>query len=242
MPSHDRGRPLKAWRYVGIYGQDFMICAAVVRIGPTRQSFWAVWDRHRLRQRTSLSCRGVRMDHGRLRIPELQLDVRLEEHPGIETVCPTGSSYAWTRKQGGITARGFLGGSPIASRAIIDDTAAYYARHTSWRWSAGVGRAVDGREVAWNLVAGVNDPPHQSERTVWVDGEPFEAPRCDFADDLTSVDGLRFKAEATRERRDNLILVRSRYRQPFGTFEGELPDGLTLAEGYGVMEEHDAWW
>ena len=36
--------------------------------------------------------------------------------------------------------------------------------------------------------------------------------------------------------------MRSRYRQPFGTFEGELPGGLTLAEGYGVMEEHDVYW
>ena len=36
--------------------------------------------------------------------------------------------------------------------------------------------------------------------------------------------------------------MRSRYRQPFGTFEGELPGGFRLAEGYGVMEEHDVLW
>ena len=36
--------------------------------------------------------------------------------------------------------------------------------------------------------------------------------------------------------------MRSYYRQPFGTFEGELSGGLTLAEGYGVMEEHEVWW
>jgi hypothetical protein len=40
----------------------------------------------------------------------------------------------------------------------------------------------------------------------------------------------------------NLIVMRSRYRQPFGTFAGELPGGLRLAEGYGVMEEHDVRW
>ena len=34
----------------------------------------------------------------------------------------------------------------------------------------------------------------------------------------------------------------SRYRQPFGTFAGELPGGLELAEGYGVMEDHDVHW
>lgn len=242
MPSRDGLRPLKAWRYVGVYGPDLMICAAVVRIGPGRQSFWAIWDRRRLRERTRLSGRGVQIGTGRMRIPELLLDITLEEQPGIETVCPTGDSYSWTRKQGGIRAHGFLGSRRIDSRAIIDDTAAYYARHTSWRWSAGVGRATDGRDVAWNLVDGVNDPPADSERTVWIDDRPFEPPPCDFAEDLSRVDGLSFHAEATRERRDNLLLVRSRYTQPFGTFEGQLPGGITLAEGYGVMEAHDAWW
>ena len=40
-----------------------------------------------------------------------------------------------------------------------------------------------------------------------------------------------------------MVLVRSSYRQPFGTYAGELPGGLgTLAEGFGVMERHEAWW
>jgi hypothetical protein len=53
---------------------------------------------------------------------------------------------------------------------------------------------------------------------------------------------LRFSAEAERARRENLLLVRSSYRQPFGTFAGRLPDGSELAQGYGVMESHEAWW
>ena len=57
-------------------------------------------------------------------------------------------------------------------RAIIDDTAAYYERHTRWRWCAGVGSGRDGTALAWNLVAGVNDPPLNSERTVWIEGGP----------------------------------------------------------------------
>jgi hypothetical protein len=105
-----------------------------------------------------------------------------------------------------------------------------------------VGRAVDGRALAWNLVSGVNDPPSGSERTVWVDGEPREVPRCTFAEDLRSVDELRFEPEAVREHHDNLVLLRSSYRQPFGSFGGVLPGGIELAEGYGVMEEHDARW
>lgn len=176
----------------------------------------------------------------------MQIDLELEEAAGIETVCPSGAGYAWTRKQGGIRATGrvAIAGSVVAfdARAIVDDTAAYYARYTSWRWAAGVGVALDGRPVAWNLVAGVNDPPFGSERTVWIDGLPTEVGRCSFDPELRSVDALRFSAEALRERHDRLLLVHSRYRQPFGTFSGRLPGGLELASGYGVMEAHEAWW
>jgi hypothetical protein len=252
MPPRQRLRPLKAWRYVGVYGPEVMVCVGQVRIGPARQAFWAVWDRRsgRLWERTLLGRRSrsdVRLSPGRVIVhSEVEIDLRLEEAPGVETVCASGESYAWTRKQGGIRAVGRVrvDGRALAvdSRGVIDDTAAYYERHVSWQWSAGVGVAVDGRAVAWNLVAGVNDPPRNSERTVWADGVPSEAEPSAFAPDLSSVDGLRFESEATRERRENFILVRSRYRQPFGTFSGTLPGGLELAEGYGVMEEHDVWW
>jgi len=40
----------------------------------------------------------------------------------------------------------------------------------------------------------------------------------------------------------NLLIFRSDYRQPFGTFSGELPGGPRLSEGYGVMESHDVRW
>jgi hypothetical protein len=255
MPSHDRLRPLKAWRYVGVYGPDLMLCAAIVRIGRARQSFWAIWDRRdgRLRERTALGRGRVRLDLGRVRIEDgdVLVDIALQEQAGIETVCPSGASYAWTRKQGGIPARGIvqLAGDvrPVAAPAVIDDTAGYYERHTRWQWSAGVGTAADGRSLAWNLVAGVNDPPEESERTVWIDGEPSEPGPVQFADDLTAIrfpDGgtLDFRPEAARERRENLVLLRSSYRQPFGSFKGELVDGIELAEGYGVMEEHDVRW
>jgi hypothetical protein len=236
---------------VGIFGPELMLCAAAIRVGLVRQAFWAVWDREeqRLYERTRLGRGRLEFGHGRLQVdePDLRLDVRLAETDGIETVCPSGDSYAWTRKQGGIDAEGTveLAGQTrrLAARAIIDDTAAYYPRHTTWRWSAGVGTTLDGHAVAWNLVEGVNDPPRDSERTIWFDGAPAqEPPPSRFAADLKSVDDLRFAAEATRERNENRLLLRSRYRQPFGTFSGRLPGGLELGEGYGVMEEHDVYW
>jgi hypothetical protein len=64
----------------------------------------------------------------------------------------------------------------------------------------------------------------------------------EFAEDLSGVDGLRFAEWCAREDHTNRVLFRSQYRQPFGTFSGELPGGPRLSEGYGVMEEHDVLW
>jgi hypothetical protein len=250
MPSHHRGRPLKAWRYVGVYGPDVMLCLASVRIGRARQGFWAVWDRaaSELRERTILGRGPVRLQTGFAAVSDrgVAIELRLGEGRGIETVCPHGTSYAWTRKQGGVHVEGSIevkgARRDIRARAVIDDTAAYYDRHTRWQWCAGVGEDERGRALAWNLVSGVNDPAESSERTIWIDGEAHEAPPSHFAADLSRVDGLRFSPEAVRERRENLLLLRSRYRQPFGTFSGELIGGLVVTAGYGVMEEHDVWW
>ena len=54
-----------------------------------------------------------------------------------------------------------------------------------------------------------------------------------FADDLSSVGGLRFTREAVRARHENLIVLRSDYEQPFGTFSGELPVAGRAARGLG---------
>jgi hypothetical protein len=249
MPGRAGLRPLKCWRYVGIYGPELMICLASVRIGPARQSFWALWDRgrERLYERTVLGRAAVSLTPGRARAsgPGIHIDVRLHETAGVESICPSGRSYGWTRKQGDVPAYGTVSidgvPRPLVARAVIDDTAAYYERHIRWRWSAGVGRAADDRALAWNLVQGVNDPGRGSERTLWVDGEPHELPPVEFAADLTRVGELAFAAEATRSHRENRLLIRSCYRQPFGTFSGRVGD-VDLAEGYGVMEEHDVYW
>jgi len=263
MPGRRGARPLKRWRYVGVYGPELMLCVGVAQVGPGRQSFWAVWDRAagRLHERTRLRRGSVQLgldQPGRVLVHDgaVTIDLTLDEVDGVETVCPVGprpgDAFAWTRKQGGVRARGVVtvdgATRELDALAVIDDSAGYHARHTAWQWCAGVGRADDGRAVAWNLVAGINDPPHDSERTVWVDGEPAEVgPEARFADDLSAVatdDGvdLRFAAEAVRERRENLLVVRSSYRQPFGTFAGTLSGGLALAEGWGVMEQHTALW
>jgi hypothetical protein len=258
MPLFCGMRPLKRWRYVGVFCEELMACAASVQVGPARQTFWALLmrDEGRLRERTHMLQRrgAVELGPGRLRVRDggVRLDLELDEDEGWQATCPNGEAYVWTHKQAGVRASGTLtldGGAPraIEALAVIDDTAGYHARVTEWWWAAGVGLDPDGRALAFNLVEGVNDPATGSERAVWVEGVAHEAPPVRFARDLsriTATDGseLRFAAEAQRSRRENLLLVRSDYRAPFGRFEGTLPGGIELVRGLGVVEHHRARW
>jgi hypothetical protein len=258
MPLFRGARPLKRWRYVGVFCEQFMICAASVQVGPARQTFWAVFERTSglLVERTrSIPRRGaLALMPGRLRIRDdaVLLDLVLDEDDGIVARCPHGDAYVWTRKQAGARAHGTLvvGARPpvaIDALAVIDDTAGYHARVTEWWWAAGVGSGPGGTPLAFNLVQGVNDPPSGSERAVWVEGIPHETPPVRFSGDLTSIasdDGseLRFAPETERSRRDNLLLLQSDYRAPFGTFSGTLPGDIPLAHALGVVEHHRARW
>lgn len=251
MPRLQGLRPLKRWRYVGVFGPGLQLCVGDAHIGPVPVRWWAVAEPDRP---LCEGRRGIDVGQGRVRVKDhdVEISLQIDEMHGIETATAYGTTFAWTNKQANVPARGVvkLDGREIAvdSRAVVDISAGYHPRHTAWKWSAGVGRLADGRGVGWNLVTGIHDSPTSSERTIWVEGEePAEAAPVEFGDNLASIrcaDGaeLEFDEWTAREDRTNLVLMRSYYRQPFGTFAGELPGGLRLAEGYGVMEEHEVWW
>lgn len=255
MPLWRDGGLRKRWRYVGFYGEGLMLCAARAEVGPTGQCFWALWDREQGREldHTSLrpGSREVVLDGPHLTIdaPGLHADLLLGDASPIESICPSGDGWGWTRKRAGVpmTGRVELPGRRIEldGFGVDDESAGYQARHTSWRWSAGVGTAADGRALAWNLVEGINDPPENSERAVWVDGVAHEPAPVSFdgLDAVRFAEGSRldFEPGAERSRDDNFLLVRSTYRHRFGTFTGRL-DGIELSEGRGVMESHTALW
>jgi len=215
-----------------------------------------VWDRRasRLTERTRLlvGLDAVRVTPGEVAVADGDVEIRLalDADAGVEVYTPDPGGYVWTRKHEARAQGHVRVGNDrweLDGPALVDDSAGYHPRHTVWRWSAGSGRLTDGAAVTWNLVEGIHDSPRDSERTLWVDGAPRELAPVRFSPDLASVefedDGrLTFVAEATRARDDNLLVVRSRYRQPFGRFSGTFPGGLRLAEGWGVMESHDALW
>jgi hypothetical protein len=239
MPLLRGGRPLKRWTYVGAYGPELMVCAASARIGVVPVAWWAVWDR--AARRLTQGHHSLRPAGARRVVVLGRFELELSGGAAIEVVSPHGRQYAWTRKRL-VTARGRVGARTVELAAIVDESAGYHARHTAWRWSAGVGIAASGEPVAWNLVEGIHDATTASERTVWIAGEPREVAPQVFADDLSAVGGLHFTREVVRAARENLVLLRSDYEQPFGTFSGELPEAGPLREGWGVMERHEVSW
>src|SRR4051794_1302227 len=102
-------RPLKRWRYVGVYGPDVMLCAANVRIGGVPQGFWAVWDRaaRELTERTVFRPGAVSVPDGGLRAAGIALTLAPDGEP-VEIVSAHGDQYIWTRKQ------------PVRARGTVD--------------------------------------------------------------------------------------------------------------------------
>lgn len=254
MPLFEKRQMRKRWRYIGLFAEEVMLCAARAEVGPLTQSFWVLLDRRSGQQwaHTALlpGSKEVTMDGPRLEIdgPGLRASLRLAEIKPIEVTCPSGRAGAWTRKRVGMPIEGTIevpGQTwEVAGRGVDDESAGHHQRHTSWNWSAGVGTATDGRGVAWNLVTGINDPPQGSERAIWIDGEPAEPAPISFGADRIELDGgktLQFTGESEHTHDDNYLVIRSRYRHRFGSFSGSL-GGLELKEGLGVMEEHDARW
>jgi hypothetical protein len=205
----------KSWRWIGAFGPDVMLCVAHARVGVLRRSWWAVWDGTQLHEGT--------------RAP---FELALDEGQAIEAT----TGPAWTRKTP-LRVRGTVLGRELDLPGLLDESRGRHARRTSWLWSAGAGVTVDGVPVTWNLVEGM----HPGENTVWVDGTPRLVDPPPF-DGIAGVGELRFTALATRAKQENYLLIASDYQQPFGTFTGRVPTGEELAQGWGVMERHEALW
>ncbi|HZB77929.1 MAG TPA: DUF2804 family protein [Solirubrobacteraceae bacterium] len=228
MPLHKR------WTWVGAFGPELMLCAAVARVGPARSAWWAVWDGARLHERTFHRLGPVTATPSRVAVRGI-LDLSVA--CGAPWECTTGP--AWTRKSPALL-RGTVLGRAVELRGLVDESGGRHARETAWWWSCGVGALADGREATWNLVDGLHDGVEASERCVWVDGVPSHVPPQPFRG-FEGVGGLDFDAVATRARREDYGVLMSDYEAPFGRFSGALPVG-ELREGFGVMERHRARW
>src|SRR5918999_428896 len=91
MPLLRGGRPRKSWTYVGAFGADFMLCAAIARIGVIPAAWWAVWDRAagRLTQRT-IRGHGITVAPERVVVPG-RIELALGDGAPVEVVSPHGA-------------------------------------------------------------------------------------------------------------------------------------------------------
>lgn len=196
----------------------------------------------------------VPVDGGRLRATSTVV-------PGTPAVCVTPTPRGgWNATQKAAGERADLVvATPTGERRATaagtwrDWTLGAQDRHTTWRWAAGAGTTADGHRVGLNLSTGMNGVV--GEDVVWWDDQPHGL----TVDTLAPVDGdargawrvagpgwaLDFASTAVREADEDLWLVRSRYVQPVGVFDGTLPgpDGAPVAVRLvGVTEDHEATW
>ena len=182
--------------------------------------------------------------------------------PAVTVTATPGGGWNVTQKEAGQPAAGRvqLGELTFAldGGGWRDWTSGRQDRHTRWRWAAGATR-VRGRTVGINVSTGMN-ASGPGENVVWWDGSPWPLQVDDLApvgDDPagrwrvtghtdTSRWSLDFAPAGARSADENLLLIRSRYVQPVGTFRGQLPDpdgALVDLDGMpGVTEDHEALW
>ncbi|ACL64365.1 conserved hypothetical protein [Anaeromyxobacter dehalogenans 2CP-1] len=198
----------------------------------------------------------------------LALDLSLDAAgaPGpLTVIAPVpGAGPRLTEKRAGMAARGAvrLGGRSLpldGGAGGADFTAGLLARRTDWRWAFGTGFAADGAALGFNLCAGFGLPPGDAAENALLAGDgPLALPAVAFAFDparplapwrVESAGGavrLAFRPEAVHREDVARGVVRTRFAQVAGTFEGVLPapggGALAVAGLPGVVEDHRAVW
>jgi hypothetical protein len=208
--------------------------------------------------------------HGSLRSSGAPVEIDLSLQPtytdretAVTCVAPVDDrTHRWvlTTKDNTLAAQGTIrwGTSQhtFAAPAIFDITDGYPPRTTVWHWLSLAGKCTKGRTVGINLCSLHNDSDRARENVLWVDGNAIALGAVKFLFDATRRDStpwtivgegidLRFEPSGLREGNENLLVVVSRFVQPFGRFFGTVTaNGTTLRlDGVtGVVEDHYAMW
>lgn len=140
------------------------------------------------------------------------------------------------------------------SFALLDIHKGYYPYIMKWHWATGGGRDREGRLIGFNLTNNqVKDQQTYNENCLWSDGKAHLLPPVRFTMNSHHLDqpwhirdaegrvNVEFRPEATRNIHLNLLLLRSRYRGPYGAFSGFISDAngnqVTLDHCFGMAED-----
>lgn len=196
-----------------------------------------------------------------LRMRDLELDATLDEGsgpPAVTAIAQVGEGLVNATEKRAllfVKGRARCGSREIALDGGVggyDYTHGLLPRHTKWRWAYAMGKTTGGDPFGFNVVAGFVGEP---ECAAFVGGEvvPIAEPRIelDVADPMRPWrvvgDGidLAFAPGAAHAQATNLVLVKSRFIQPVGTFSGTMRirgRDVLLAGLPGVVEDQDVLW
>ncbi len=177
----------------------------------------------------------------------------------ISAVVPVEGGYANATEKRVHEARGEVvaGGKRwLLERPLcaLDHTSGFLARHTVWRWALALGRTSEGERLAFNVVEGFVG---EAECGAWLGDtlHPLGEGRFTFDEErptdpwtVTTTCGsldLTFTPAAIHAEHKDMLIVRSKFIQPVGAFEGRLTLGgrAIRVEGLaGVTEHQDVLW
>lgn len=136
--------------------------------------------------------------------------------------------------------------------AFLDHHKGSYPYVMRWDWMT-TGGVVDGRRIGLNLTRNAStDPERYNENVVWCDGTPHLLPPVTFertagtperwhARDAAGRVDVGFEVDVDGRVEVNALVIRSRYRGPFGRFSGSvaLDDGsrVSLDGLFGMAED-----
>ncbi len=130
---------------------------------------------------------------------------------------------------------------------LFDIHKAHYPHRTWWRWATFCGRDVEGRRVAVNLTRNVVTDPALHENALWLDGglrllrpATFDVSAEPWRMSGPDVD-LRFDGQGERREDLSVGLLRSRFRQRYGTYSG-IVAGRRIEGALGLAEDHHSRW
>ena len=196
---------------------------------------------------------------------DLEIDAAIDESLGAHRPSPpsralgdglarTGPRSARCSPCAGVRAAATARWSLDGGTAGYDYTHGLLPRHTKWRWAFALGKARPGEPFGFNVVQGFVG---EAECAAFVSGDdvvPLAEPRFEF--DVDAADApvahswatgsiSRSSPAALHAQNTNLVVVKSRFVQPVGTFTGTVRvAGATCAsQGLpGVVEDQDVLW
>jgi hypothetical protein len=187
-------------------------------------------------------------------------DTRPAPAPVVAVARPLGGDVNVTEKRVLMAVRGMVetdGRKVDVDGALggIDYTQGFLPRATAWRWAYLMGKTTDGRRVGMNLVEGFNGQP---ECALWLEGETFSVGEGRFSFSrkaplspwkITTTCGavdVTFDPVGMHSEDRDLVLLRSTFVQPVGTFRGTLRipgHGKVSVDGApGVVEDQNVRW